>query len=344
MAAISCPVSSFDEWGTLREVIVGRPDGARIATGDRGLLAVEYPECGSAERIPSGPYPDWVIEETEEDLADLIDVLVRFGASVRRPDVFDHSRSFSTPDWSADGQYNYCPRDLFVVVGSTIIEAPMTLRARQYETLSYRSILLDYLRRGARWIAAPRPRLLDSVYRLEGAGLAITNDEPIFDAANILRLGHDLLYLVSDSGNLLGAHWLQIALGDVFRGHPVEDVYTGTHVDTTFAPIRPGLVVANGARVGPSNLPGVFEGWDVVYVEKIVDIGYTGIPYASEWIGLNLLMLDPGTAIVDRSQVGLIRALEGRSVTTIPLALRHARTLGGGFHCVTLDVRRDSDA
>ena len=28
-------------------------------------------------------------------------------------------------------------------------------------------------------------------------------------------------------------------------------------------------------------------------------------------------------------------------IDSIPLELRHARTLGGGFHCVTLDLHRD---
>ncbi|MEZ6094832.1 MAG: hypothetical protein R3C03_11460 [Pirellulaceae bacterium] len=55
---------------------------------------------------------------------------------------------------------------------------------------------------------------------------------------------------------------------------------------------------------------------------------------------MNLLMVRPDLAIVDRHQSHLIRELESRKVNVIPLQIRHARTLGGGFHCVTLDVRR----
>jgi glycine amidinotransferase/scyllo-inosamine-4-phosphate amidinotransferase 1 len=32
--------------------------------------------------------------------------------------------------------------------------------------------------------------------------------------------------------------------------------------------------------------------------------------------------------------------LEQHKFTVIPQELRHSRTLGGGFHCVTLDTRR----
>lgn len=342
-------VRVYTEWDPLEEVIVGRAANARIAAPDRGLFAVEYREYGSPDRIPSGPYPDRVIAETEEDLEKLVDALTKLGVTVRRPDVWDHSRRFASPDWETDGQYNYCPRDLFVAVGNWLVEAPMTLRCRQHETLSFKAILLDYLRGGARWIAAPRPRLADNAYRSDGPPartadgshpLALTEAEPVFDAANVLRLGRDVLYLVSDSGNRIGAKWLQSTLGPDFRVRTYEGVYSGTHVDTTITPVRPGLVVVSGERVGPHNLPDVFDGWDVVYLPDVVDIGFTGTAYASKWIGLNFLMVRPDLAVVDPVQVGLVRELERRKVNTLPLRLRHARTLGGGFHCVTLDVRR----
>jgi hypothetical protein len=65
-------------------------------------------------------------------------------------------------------------------------------------------------------------------------------------------------------------------------------------------------------------------------------------PYASKWIGLNMLMLDPETAIVDAAQKNLHLSLKRRGITVIPMTLSHSRTLGGGFHCVTLDTRRQT--
>lgn len=302
---------------------------------------MEYRKYGSLDQTPTGPYPDEVIEETQIELETLTDVFQKAGVCVRRPDVFDHSREFASPDWRTDGQYNLCPRDLFFVAGATIIEAPMALRARQFETISFKPILRNYLASGARWLAAPRPRLSDDDYIFEEApSIALSERDPVFDAANILRIGRDILYLVSDSGNRTGARWLQSALGLDYRVHPIDGVYAGSHVDTTFALVRPGLVVANAHRVGPGNLPLIFSGWDVIYMDKVVDIGFTGVPYASDWIGLNFMMLNPETAIVDKNQAWLIHALESRGVTAVPLSLTHARTMGGGFHCVTLDVRR----
>ncbi len=334
-------VCAYNEWDPLEEVVVGRATNARIAQSDCGLFAIEYREFKSHDRIPSGPYSHRVIGETEEDLETLVEALEKLGVAVRRPEIWDHAKPCRSSDWESDGQYNYCPRDLFITLGNWIIETPMTLRCRQYETVSFKPLLLDYMRGGARWVSAPKPRLADEAYCLDGSHpLVLTEAEPVFDAANVLRLGRDLLYLVSDTGNKIGAAWLQSIVGPEYRVRAYEGVYSGSHVDTTIAAVRPGLVVVNAERVGPHNLPDVFADWDVIYLSDIVDIGYTDTSYASKWIGINFLMVRPDLAIVDPMQTTLVRELEKRKVNILPLRLRHARTLGGGFHCVTLDVRR----
>ena len=70
--------------------------------------------------------------------------------------------------------------------------------------------------------------------------------------------------------------------------------------------------------------------------------GFHNYPYASKWVGMNMLAVDPHTVIMDRNQPKLIAELEQRNFTVIPLELRHSRTLGGGFHCVTLDLVRSN--
>jgi glycine amidinotransferase/scyllo-inosamine-4-phosphate amidinotransferase 1 len=78
-------------------------------------------------------------------------------------------------------------------------------------------------------------------------------------------------------------------------------------------------------------------------VDNIVEQEFYQYPYASKWIGLNMLVVDPTTVIADAAQHNLIKLLEQKKLTVIPLTLRHSRTLGGGFHCVTLDLRRKHD-
>ncbi|MFF5056664.1 scyllo-inosamine-4-phosphate amidinotransferase [Micromonospora sp. NPDC000663] len=336
-------VEVHNEWDPLEEMIVGHAVNARVPSPDRGLFAVDYADLyEKASDIPSGPYDQQVIEETTEDLDAFVKVLESQGVVVRRPDVSDHAARYGTPDWSADGEYNYCPRDVLLPIGNTIIETPMTLRTRYFEPFAYRSILLDYFDSGANWISAPKPRLLDETYNLRPSdGQILNNHEPIFDAANVLRVGRHVLYLVSSSGNMLGLRWLQRVLGDRYEVQPLIGLYDGTHVDTTIALIRPGLVVLNSDRVRPDQVPDLFKSWDVIWCPSVPDPEPASRKLrASTWIGMNLIMINPGLAVVEATYRPLITALERHGVQVIPLPLRHARVLSGGLHCVSLDVRR----
>jgi glycine amidinotransferase/scyllo-inosamine-4-phosphate amidinotransferase 1 len=55
---------------------------------------------------------------------------------------------------------------------------------------------------------------------------------------------------------------------------------------------------------------------------------------------MNMLVVDPHTVICDADQPELIKTLQSYKFTVITQRLRHSRTLGGSFHCVTLDTRR----
>jgi N-dimethylarginine dimethylaminohydrolase len=160
----------------------------------------------------------------------------------------------------------------------------------------------------------------------------------ILDAANTLRLNDKMLFLESASGNKAAYNWLCDQLPEV----DIElcNFYAGVHIDSTIVALREGLVMLNASRVKPESVPRVFEHWDKIWVDDVVAQGFYEYPYASKWIAMNMLSVDPHTVIVDRHQTDLIRTLERWNFTVIPWELRHSRTLGGGFHCVTLDLER----
>ncbi|MFF2375290.1 inosamine-phosphate amidinotransferase 1 [Streptomyces xiamenensis] len=336
-------VNAHNEWDPLEEVIVGVVDNARVPSPDRGLFAVDYADrLTSMDQIPSGPYSERVVRESAADLERFAEVLRSYGVVVRRPRVADHSRPFASPEWSVDGEYNYCPRDVILPIGDTLIETPMALRTRYFEPFSYKDILLEYFEGGANWVSAPKPRLADETYETgPGAGQVLANLEPVFDAANVLRIGKDVLYQVSCSGNRLGARWLQRVLGDAYTVHVVEGVYDGSHLDTTIMPLRPGLVLLNPERVGSDRVPAVFKNWDVIWCPPLPGVVATAEPVrASSWIGMNLLMINPELAVVDAAAQPLIKELNRHGIETEALPIRHSRVLSGGFHCVSLDIRR----
>jgi N-dimethylarginine dimethylaminohydrolase len=338
-------VWSCNEWDPLEEIIVGNPLQARFPTADPSTRLAEFSDR-SIREIPQGPFPHQIIEETEEDLNGFVEVLQKLGVTVRRPETWPHDVKFSTIHWESKGFYNYCPRDIMLVIGNQVIETPNVMRSRFQETFSYRTILIEYLKSGARWYSAPKPMLLDSLFDVDLKRSIPRNDEPAFDAANVLRLGRDLIYLVSSTGNEMGGQWLQTLLGDGYRVHFLKDVYYGSHIDSTLVALRPGLMLCNPGRLSDDTLPEILKQWEVIYSPPMentdrYDADYLRKSIGSNWIDMNLLSINPNLVVVDQDQSALIKLLEKHGLDVIPLKLRHSKMLGGGFHCVTLDVRRN---
>jgi len=344
-------VSSHNDWDPLEEIFVGVADHARIPTVDASTHSFGFADCTYEEiKDLEGPSPQWVIEEANEDLDRLSDELRKLGVTVRRPEAIDHSKSFKSPDWETTGWYTYCPRDLLLPLDNLIIDCPGAMRARQYETLAYRDFLYEVVDQGGEWLSAPRPRLLDSSYQLDDLSIpTLTNEEIVFDAPNIVRLGKDLIYQVSNSGNLWGYKWLRNLLEPRgYRIHLAEKFYSYSHFDSTVIPLRPGLVLFNGDRCTPDWYPPIFKDWDKIFVpgDQVVDIGSNlegNVSPCSKYIGLNMLSVNEELVIIDENQEYVRRELDKWGIQSIGLPMRQARTLSGGFHCVTLDTKRKGE-
>jgi N-dimethylarginine dimethylaminohydrolase len=303
-------ISSHNEYGTLRKIIVGDATHANWPQHDPVFRAEAEHTLWKETPLPSGPVPQHIIDETNQDLQGLCDILTKHSVEVVRPTTFN----FQTHD----GLYNYCPRDRFIVHGNTIINPAMMYPCRDMEYQCY----IDVLESADRIIHMPR-----------NAGM-------VLDAANILRVENNKwLFLESASGNRAAYDWLCQTLPEV----EIElcNFYAGVHIDSTIVALNQDTFIVNGSRVTEQTLPQMLQGKNVIFVDEVVPQGFYQYPYASKWIALNMLSIDPQTVIVDRHQTSLISTLELQGFTVIPHELRHSRTLGGGFHCVTLDLIRD---
>lgn len=303
-------IYSVNEWDPLKSVVVGSASYANWPNNDPVFSKESEKTLWKESPVPQGAVPQYIIDEANEDLQTLADTLTSLGVNVVRPKEIDFQKS--------DGMYNYCPRDRLIVHGSAVIDPAMMYPCRDMEVLAY----YDIINAADTFISMPR-----------GKGM-------VLDAANVLRLGpNKMLFLESASGNRAAYDWLCKQLPTV----EIElcNFYAGVHIDSTISILREGLVLLNASRVNESNCPRVFDKWDKIYVDEVVPQGFFQYPYASKWIALNMFSVDPKTVIVDKHQTELIRKLEQWSMTVIPLELRHSRTLGGGFHCVTLDLFRE---
>ena len=301
-------INSYDEWSPLKRIVVGSATDANWPVNDPVFLQESEKTTWKETPVPRGPVSQQIIEETNEDLDRLATTLMSLGVEVVRPDPLNFQ--------AHDGMYNYCPRDRLLVYGSTIVNPAMMYPCRDMELQCYHGIVDE----AEHYHFMPR------------------NEGFVLDAANVCRLGDKMLFLESASGNRKAYDWLCEQFPDVTI--EICNFYAGVHIDSTIVPLCEGLVMLNASRVTFDNVPRVFDGWHKIWVNDVVAQGFHEYPYASKWIAMNMLVVDPHTVICDRNQTELIKTLRSYQFEVIPLELRHSRTLGGGFHCVTLDLER----
>ena len=349
-----CPVSSWDEWGRLREVIVGRVGGAVVPPYH---VSVTFNVPGLTARlhrwVAGMRYPRRMIRRAEAELDGFIRLLEAEDVRVRRPDIINHGSRYQTPSWSSSGFCIACPRDGFLVAGDEIIETAMCWRSRYFESDAYRSLFKEYFERGARWTSAPRPQLADALfdktYRVPEAGepmrYIVNEFEPVFDAADFARCGRDLFVTRSNVTNRGGIEWVRRHLGERgFRVHELPSICRQPmHIDSTFVPLAPGKVLVNPDFLDLERLPPILKRWDVLVAPRPdpVNDAVARISMCSPWSSINVLMLDERRVVVEASQPTLHRALRDWGFEPMPLPFIGYGPFGGSFHCATLDVRRD---
>lgn len=325
---------SKNEWDPLVRVVVGVADHARIPSMDLSLRVINYADADDSRVPPVGLYPQQVIDEANEDLEVFCDFLQKCSVEVLRPDRD-----------CQPGYYNYCPRDSVLVHDDLILATPQPLRARHNEYQAMDQHFRPYVLQGQRYVVKMAEKT-DALYDPSCIGnrdrLALTNVEPAFDAANVLRDNDNLYYLISNGGNRAGALYLQELVGDAKKVWLVENVYSFMHIDSTMALLREGLMLLNPSRIKDvSQLPPPLQNWDVIWAPDPGNFShYPGYCNASPWLNVNLFSVTPNLVAMVSGQTALRHRLEAHGIDCMELPGRHQRTLGGGFHCVTLDLER----
>lgn len=323
---------SKNEWDPLKKVIVGIADNAQIPKNDISLRVINYADKDDDYVVKTGYYPQQVIDEANEDLEKFVEVLKKENVEVLRPD-----------NTVNNNYYNYCPRDSVIVHDDLILATPQPLRARHNEYLSMDSIFSSY--NNIRYVKKQANKH-DSLYNLNCLGnkdvLALNETEPCFDAANVIRDNDNLYYLVSNSGNVAGADYLQELVGNKKKVYKIQGVYAYMHIDSTITLLREGLMLLNPSRVKSiEQLPKPLQSWDVIWAPTPqIEYHYPGYCHASVWINVNLFSINPNLVVIHENETNLRSILNKHKIDSIMLPGRHQRTLGGGFHCVTLDLER----
>ncbi|MFC5721998.1 serine/threonine protein kinase [Streptomyces gamaensis] len=355
-------VNAWNEWDPLTHVVVGRADGTMVQAPEPAVVR-DWPEYGFP-RGSYGPLPPEMVAAANEQLDNLARILEGRGIRVDRPETLDFARAVATPEWSQASMFGAMPvRDVLLTVGNELLEATMSFRSRWFEFLAYRPLIESYFREdpGMRWEAAPKPRLTRASYRegfweayealseaeqvalVRRGELVLSEAEPLFDAADVARCGKDLFVQLSLATNRAGGRWLR----QHFPGHRVHLVTFGNphpmHIDATWVPLRPGLVLHCAERPAEDELVQYLKvnDWEIVRAATPQRAGPPPLSACSRWLSMNVLVLDPGTVCVEASETAQIEQLGKLGFEVVPVPFWDVAAFGGGLHCATLDVHRE---
>ncbi|WP_327132144.1 glycine amidinotransferase [Streptomyces sp. NBC_01343] len=378
-------LNSFDEWSPLKEVIVGSAENYvshqrelsfdlffhdNIANDNSSRSEWYYPRLtarGEASRTDRAlvPIKERYVAELNEDLEHIADTLASLSVNVLRPaDVDAATDEVRTPAWSASVVPPLNVRDNTLIVGDEIIETPPMIRSRYFETQFLKPVFQEYFRKGARWTVMPRPMMTDASFDLSYARASTAGGptEPIgdpqpspydvglemmFDAAQCLRLGRDIVANISTANHALAVDWLERHLEGRFRIHRVHGI-SDSHIDSMVLALRPGTLLVRSAEVAQL-LPEPLRSWDLIVppppeADNFPRYDDDDLVLTSPFIDLNVLSVSPDTVLVNEACPELMRKLEQHKFTVVPVRHRHRRLFGGGFHCFTLDTVREGGA
>lgn len=243
-----------------------------------------------------------------------------------------------------------CPRDVFFVAGNQIVEAPMSWRSRYFENLAWRDLMMSYYKVDPRmrWTCAPKPKLVDGSFGLDGEVGKPTDDEIFFDAADARRFGKDVFFQAHyGTANRTGREWVKRELAA--SGLRVQDAefeeFHFSHIDARLTPVDVGLAFHSSSDKPSEGMLKLFKDneWNLIDAGNRQDCRSTS-DNCSPGIHLNVLTIAPGVCIVEENEKKLIDLLKSEGCDVITLPFSAAYPFGGSLNCFTLDIYRHGPA
>jgi glycine amidinotransferase len=376
-------VNSWNEWDPLKRVIVGRPEGSNIPFPEPAW-AYDQPD-GGYPMGTGGPMPQEMVDAANEQMDYFVKKLEEYGVVVERVDVqpFMYNKPVSTPDWTQLNAYGINnPRDLFLCHGHYLIECAPSQRSRYYEYLNLRPLFDKYFRedRNVVHVSAPKPRLTEDRYfdnyyhhvynvwtdaekkaRSRRGEWQLTEKEPLWDAADVMRFGKDLIIQHSSVTNRAGIDWVKRLFSEfgvrvhyaMFETMPSSNKmgsHHPRHIDATLVPLRPGLVMYCPEEPPlTSEMVELFRknDWELVPAAEPVEIHNDKLSLSimpkggSSWISMNTFSISPDTVCVQAGETAYCEQLDKLGFNVIPVPYDKVNPFGGGLHCTTLDIYRE---
>ena len=279
-------------------------------------------------------------EVTQQDLSIIEKSLIEMGITVRRP-CYDRIENYLDQNDNLI-KPSICPRDYNVVIGNTLYR----LRPDG----------------GDPWADTIAHYTTDAISSIRPA------PAPCITGANVVRVGKDII---------IDKDWLKsYQYENDWPEYRVQVFDNGGHLDGCFSILRPGLILANRYF---NEYDQTFPGWKILYLDNPTyhaapSTGYQQpypvyngkfwdttvgsnksfnqhiINHALDWVGmytetyfeLNCLVIDTENVIMLSENSALEKELRQHGIKIHWVPFRARSFWDGAMHCLTVDIRRDS--
>ena len=372
-------MASYTEYDRLTDVVLGSVENYSPSIWTWNINE-EYlgRNWDYAKELLEDVIPNQIKTEVVEDLNSFEKILTSEGVNVVRPATTPEIIEVTGSSYYAYGQDFYNMRDLHCVFGKSLISASPSQPNRISEIHKLSNFFSELAQRyNLELVESPKPALLTNpefefipenkescnpVVKTMEVWHRLTEEEILFDAANLIRMRDSAIFLVSSTGNRKAYDWFSKNI----TSHKIEltDVYRSSHLDSTILPLSDEYILVNSERVNKTNTPLSIKSkrllffneveevpeWEKKFhyrqrrpaAEKLKELGFHSNlrEISSKWAGINVLSLSPSEVFVESRQLRLIALLESLDFRVIKVQVRHPYTFLGGLHCTTLDIGR----
>lgn len=332
-------INTFTDFNQLKGVIFGYMDESAQIPEENPVFKAFLGD------YPARPYPEWLVKNCQKTQNEVATKFMEMGIEVMRPGKIDHRRHYELEGHLIKGgMHTFSPRDVIFYYHDTIYCVPTIEPNRIYESESMDYIFEQQRANGSKWVDSKK------TYWCKNA--------KSFDAANLIKCGLDILFLISISGNYEGykefSNEFKRRYGNKVRIHPMMNSYSGFHVDVTVMPIGynkklgKNLVVVSKKDLNPTNMPAIFRGdnWRVLEMplEIFVDTGCEpDFNFASIWLGMNILIVNPNLIFCDSNQIHIIEWFKKYDIDVVTVDMKVSGSVLGACHCMSNDYNREED-
>ena len=330
-------INSYTSWQPLEEVIVGRAYPASY------FDFIENPQVRNQLQQ--------ILNETEEDLANLSKTIEKYGAKVHRPGLLNKD-NFQKQQIKGGGAPlpPLTPRDWQITLGEKLLRV-LSMSELDEICNQYKDQVVD-----------PHNGKWDPDCILNGAS-----------ASCIVRVGRDVFF---DNSAFLKPEQSKWIIDNVLTPeYKIHEAITDGHGDAVFAILKPGVILSSKHDMH-LDLARDFPGWEVLKIWDssiwaAMEVGkfkYEQSPgawyvqgqtptleftafvdtYLKKWTGfvaetvfdVNCLVLDESHVIFSAHNKDVFDFCYKHKIEPIICELRHSYFWDGGISCCTQDIRR----